>query len=97
MGAREVMNELKWGGRNDLGAAEITIVHRGAPGDRRVVKGSEIIELGHGFMLVNSSEGEVYIPYHRVARIEVDNNVKYEKFNTEHPLLDFSTPKQIVY
>ncbi len=79
MGAREVLNELKWGGRDELGSARVTIVHRGAPGDRRVVKGEEIIELGHGFMLVKSPEGEVYIPYHRVRIIEAGGMVKYEK------------------
>ncbi len=79
MGAREALNELKWGGRNELGGANVTIIHRGAPGDRRVVKGEEIIELGHGFMLVASPEGEVYIPYHRVTKIESGGRICYQK------------------
>lgn len=79
MGAREVLNKLKWGGRDELGGAEITIIHRGAPGDRRVIKGAEVIELGHGFMLVTSPDGEVYIPYHRITKIQSGGKVRYEK------------------
>lgn len=73
------MNELKWGGKSKLGDARVTIVHRGAPGDRRMVEGSDILELGRGFMRVISPEGEVDIPYHRITRIEVGGRVKYEK------------------
>ncbi|MFH1821810.1 MAG: RNA repair domain-containing protein [Methanobacteriota archaeon] len=79
MGAREVLNKLKWGGKNQLGSVRVTIIHRGAPGDRRVVKGDEILELGHGFMRVMSPDGEVYIPYHRVTRIEIGGRSRYEK------------------
>lgn len=81
MGAREVLNEIKWSGKDELRSVRVTIVHRGAPGDIRVVKGDEILELGHGFMPVTSPEGEVYIPYHRVTRIEVGGRLRYEKIN----------------
>jgi uncharacterized protein (UPF0248 family) len=79
MGAREVLNELKWGGKERLSSARVTIVHRGAPGDRRVIAGSEILELGRGFMRVFSPEGEVDIPYHRITKIEVGNSVRFKK------------------
>jgi len=79
MGAREVLNEIKWGGKEELANAKITIIHRGAPGDKRVVEGSEITELSHSFMRVMSPDGEVDIPYHRVTKIEVGGRVRYEK------------------
>ncbi|MGC8817214.1 MAG: DUF504 domain-containing protein [Candidatus Hadarchaeum sp.] len=79
LGAREVLNKIRWGGREKLGDAKITIIHRGAPENKREIKGSEIVELGPGFMKVNSPEGEVYIPYHRIVKIEVYGMVRYEK------------------
>jgi len=79
MNPREVLNKLKWGGANELRSAKVTILHRGAPNDRRVVAGEEILELGRGFMRVVSLEGEVKIPYHRILQIEVGGRVVWKK------------------
>jgi uncharacterized protein (UPF0248 family) len=69
---------LKWASKN-LDKAQVTILHRGAPGDRRLIDGGEILELGRGFMRVRSPEGEVEIPYHRVLRIEVEGRAVWER------------------
>jgi uncharacterized protein (UPF0248 family) len=69
---------LKWGSK-DLNKARVTILHRGAPGDQRLIGGGEILELGRGFMRVRSPEGEVEIPYHRVLRIEVEGRTVWER------------------
>lgn len=79
MGPREVLNRLKWGGTNRLQSANVIILHRGAPNDRRVIDGTEIIELGSGFMRVVAPEGEVEIPYHRILQIEVGGRVIWKK------------------
>lgn len=79
MGPREVLNKLKWGGASELRSAKVTILHRGAPNDRRVVEGAEILELGRGFMRVVSPEGEVEIPYHRILQIEVRGEILWRK------------------
>lgn len=61
---REVLNELKW--RYDsLEDAEITYIHRGAPGDTMTIKGSAIVSLGRSFF----DTGDATIPYHRIVRI----------------------------
>ncbi len=44
---------------------EIFYVHRGAPGDFKVLKGEDIIDLGRSFITHTGGE----IPYHRVFRI----------------------------
>ena len=75
---REILNRLKWHERK-LGEAIITIVHRGAPGDLKRIKGELIKELGKGFMAVEQPEGEVYIPYHRIVKIEVKNRTIWER------------------
>ena len=79
MGPREMLNKLKWGGEDELQSAKVTILHRGAPNDKRVIEGSDIIELERGFMHVVSPEGEVEIPYHRILRIEARGRVLWEK------------------
>jgi len=78
MGPREVLNKLKWGGEA-LQSARVTILHRGAPNDKRIIEGKDILELGRGFMRVASPEGEVEIPYHRILRIETGRHVLWEK------------------
>ncbi len=62
---RDVLNELKWRGKRDLEKARIHYVHRGAPNDSRVMKGSEIEDLGRSF--IQCVEG--HIPYHRIFKI----------------------------
>lgn len=79
MNPRDVLNKLKWGGVDELSGAKVTILHRGAPNDRRVINGTEILELGRGFMRVVSPEGEVEIPYHRVLQIETGGRVVWKK------------------
>lgn len=79
MNPRDVLNKLRWGGEDKLPGAKVTILHRGAPSDRRVINGTEILELGRGFMRVVSPEGEVKIPYHRILQIEVGGRVVWKK------------------
>lgn len=79
MGAREELNKLRWHPKLDLRDATVTILHRGAPGDVRTIIGDDIKELGRAFMRVLAPEGEVYIPYHRILRIEAGGRVLWEK------------------
>jgi len=69
---REVLNELKWNG-DRLGGALITYLHRGAPGDRVTIKGSDIVELERSFFVTADSK----VPYHRIRRIELEGEVLY--------------------
>ena len=77
VGSREELNRLKWTG--GLEHARVTILHRGAPSDKRVVEGREIIELGRGFVRVGSPGSEVEIPYHRILRIEARGKLLWQK------------------
>lgn len=69
---REVLNELKWH-RGRLEDARITYLHRGAPGDRRTISGSEIVALERSFFTTAESR----IPYHRIRLIELDGEALY--------------------
>lgn len=79
MGPRDVLNKLKWHPDFRLKDAEITIIHRGAPGDKRVIKGENITEIGSGFMHVGTDLERVKIPYHRILKIETPENVIWER------------------
>ncbi|MEW6593112.1 MAG: DUF504 domain-containing protein [Candidatus Hadarchaeota archaeon] len=78
MRPRDILNGLKWGTK-DLKAARVTIIHRGAPSDRKLIAGRDILELGRGFMRVFSEGEEVEIPYHRIILIEAGERVRYKK------------------
>jgi len=78
MGPREALNKLKWQ-LADLKSSKITIIHRGAPKDVRIINGEDVLELGRSFMRVTSPEGKVEIPYHRIIQIEVHGEIFWRK------------------
>ena len=73
--AREKLNELKWRPGMGLDEVEIFYLHRGAPGDIKMVKGKEIQELGQLFFETE----EATIPYHRIRRICVEGETVWER------------------
>jgi len=79
MGPRDTLNKLRWHPKFNLQNAKVTILHRGVPGDVRVIKGSDIKELGPAFMRVVTPEGGAEIPYHRILQIEVRKQVLWKK------------------
>jgi uncharacterized protein (UPF0248 family) len=79
MGPRDTLNKLRWHTKFNLRDAKVTIVHRGAPGDVKVIEGKDIRELGPAFMRVLTPEGEVQIPYHRILRIEAQGRTLWRK------------------
>ncbi|MBE0521246.1 MAG: DUF504 domain-containing protein [Candidatus Methanoperedenaceae archaeon] len=78
---RLVLNELKWKGY-DLNKCRIYYVHRGAPDDTKIVEGNAIKDIDRGFMILEGVVQDVYIPYHRIFRIEFDNRIVYERRKT---------------
>ena len=73
--AKEALDMLRWREGYGLGRAEIWYVHRGAPDDAIIVKGSDVTELRASFFSVEDSE----IPYHRVFRILFDGEPFFER------------------
>jgi uncharacterized protein (UPF0248 family) len=54
-------------------------VHRGAPGDEKVVSGADVLRLEASFLILRDERGEAHIPYHRVFRIEHRGEVVWER------------------
>ncbi len=78
---RDVLNEIKWRGYR-MHECTIYYLHRGAPDDTRIVRGSEIISLGNSFFTLENSSS---IPYHRIRRIEYGGEVVYQKGQGQGP------------
>ncbi len=71
---REVLNELRWKPGENLAEAEITYVHRGAPGDERTISGGDIVELEHSFFVTEDAK----IPYHRIKLIRYRSKIVFD-------------------
>lgn len=69
------MNRLRWEKGYSLDNAEIAIIHRGAPEDRRTIRGKEIVKIGHTFF----ETSETSIPFHRIIEIKYDGETLFEK------------------
>lgn len=74
-----LLNEIKWKGGCDLSKCTIYYVNRGSPDDTAVVEGSQINEIGKGFLILEGIPYEKYIPYHRIIKIEYEGLVIFEK------------------
>lgn len=71
-----VLNRLKWTGK--LGDCEITILHRGAPGDRKTIQGKNVTEVKRSYFLYKNRE-ETTIPLHRVLGIKLEGEMIWKK------------------
>ncbi len=74
---RLLLNEIKW--RFELGKCTVYYIHRGAPEDTKIVKGDEIKGIGRGFLVLKGDVEDVFIPYHRIFRIDFENHVVFER------------------
>lgn len=77
--AYEELNRLKWTER--LSGAKITIIHRGAPNNQKLILGKNITEIkkGHFMYLDDETGDETYIPMHRILSIELEGKVLWKK------------------
>ncbi len=69
---RPVLNEIKW--RYDLSKCRVYFIHRGVPGDTRIVDGSDIKNIDRSYLVLEGFQEDVYIPYHRIFRISSKSN-----------------------
>ena len=81
----EVLNRLKWeGGLRD---AEIVILHRGAPNNRKVVDGQDIDQVKRGYITFQKVSrdwrvapgGETRIPLHRILEVWKDGKLLWKR------------------
>ncbi|MFO0685177.1 MAG: RNA 3'-terminal phosphate cyclase [Sandaracinus sp.] len=84
IGIREILNGARWRD-GSLHALELELVHRGAPGDRRVVSGARIALVRPGGVELvaetTSEDGDtIFVPYHRFVAVRgADGAVLWSK------------------
>jgi uncharacterized protein (UPF0248 family) len=66
-----VLGRLLWKGA--LGRADVVILHRGAPRDRKLIPGSRITEVKKSYLVCrDGANRKVTIPLHRVLEVRLD-------------------------
>jgi uncharacterized protein (UPF0248 family) len=73
----ETLNRLRWTG--GLDRCEITILHRGAPDDKKVISGSDVTNIKKSYFNYKCDKGETTIPLHRVLAIRSGGKVLWER------------------
>jgi uncharacterized protein (UPF0248 family) len=73
---RPVLNEIKW--RYNLSKCRVHFIHRGMPGDIRIVDGRDIKNIDRSYLVLESFPEDIYIPYHRIFMIEYNGEIVYE-------------------
>jgi len=58
---------------------QVEYVDRGAPGDRSLVRGKDIVNLDIYYFEVASEHGLNYIPYHRLRKLVYFSNTIWER------------------
>lgn len=76
---RTVLNEVKWKGF-DLSKCTIYYENRGSPNDTATVTGDEIKKIDSMFLILDGVPLEKYIPYHRISKIEYENQTIFEHY-----------------
>jgi len=78
---RELLNRARWRD-GALHALELVVVHRGAPGDRRVVSGARVTDVGAGGVTIapeRDDEDETFLPYHRFLAVRGADGALWDK------------------
>ncbi|MDH7556017.1 MAG: DUF504 domain-containing protein [Candidatus Methanosuratincola sp.] len=76
---REMLNRIKWSCEGGLVGYGIVIVHRGAPGNRRVIRGEDVTDIAPRALICIEGGEEVVIPYHRVVALIRDGRVVWDR------------------
>jgi uncharacterized protein (UPF0248 family) len=74
--ARRILDMLKWHPKMNLEECQVTYLHRGHGSNLKTIPATDIQRLEGGFMIM--FDGSM-VPYHRVIKIECDNNIIWKK------------------
>jgi uncharacterized protein (UPF0248 family) len=76
---RRLLNELLWHPNKSLVGVKVTYIHRGAPGDKLTLDGSEIVKLERSHFIIERGGIGTWIPYHRIIMVKQKRDVLYRK------------------
>lgn len=66
---RRIFNKLKWTGKR----AYFKYINRGPTTEEETASTENIIEIGASGVVIATTSGEKYIPYHRIVEITLEN------------------------
>lgn len=75
---RERLNKIKWASPDGLRDIEVVIIHRGAPENKKIIKGEEIKDIAPRAIICD----DVIIPYHRIVCIKKGEEIIWSKGST---------------
>ena len=73
----QALNRLKWKG--GLQKCEIIILHRGAPGDRKTIHGSQVTGLDRHYFYYSGGGRETTIPLHRIQEVRLEGKSLWKR------------------
>jgi uncharacterized protein (UPF0248 family) len=76
---RDALNREKWTSKAGLNGLEVVILHRGVPGNMKVIKGASITDVAPRALIVLEGEEESLIPYHRVRIIRRGKTIIWQR------------------
>ncbi len=68
--AKNILNMILWHPEMRIDQAEISYIHRGAPGNLKTINGSFIDRMENGFLILNDG---TQIPFHRIIKIDYND------------------------
>ncbi len=71
------LSKLKW--TDGLGDCEIIILHRGAPGNRKVISGKSITQVKKSYFYYREGKDEIFIPLHRILEIRKGGKIIWKR------------------
>jgi len=72
----QTLNRLKW--KDGFDGVEIEIIHRGAPCDRKIIKGDDVKEVGRWYFVYGNTKGTT-IPHHRIMEVRKDDRTIWKR------------------
>lgn len=73
----QALNKLKWKG--DLDQAEVVVLSRGSPNDRKTIPGRNIIGIKRSHFYYRDNDRETFIPNHRVLEIRIEGKTIWKR------------------
>lgn len=74
--AKNILSMLLWHPEMESEKSKISYIHRGARGNIKIIEGSSIDRLEGGFLILKDG---TQIPFHRIIKIEYDNEILWIK------------------
>jgi len=74
-----LLRRYKYDPTFDFGLVRIVYENRGAPKSRSTVEGSRITKLANSYFEMETGDGIVVIPYHRIIEIEYNGKVGWKR------------------